>query len=494
MGIIRGWVKKYWLTLLILGVGVFLRSWRAKELFMYSHDQDLSAWIVMDVLENKHLRLIGQETSVPGVFIGMLYYYSLIPFYLLFGGGPMGGVYWSIIIGAGTIVSYWWVFKKIFGERMAWIGSFLYAASYYTVFVDREVVPTTPVMLWCVWYLYAIWCVLKGKQGRGFVLGGVLVGLIWHFNLGLLVVVPLLPVAWGLTRRRLDWKAAVSGGGALLVSAVPLVLFELRHGFIQTRAVLGSLGAEEAVAVTRWEKFDRVMQLLTKNVRSIFATHLIDFPQIIVVFVLLGLLALLWLRKKEYRNLMTVMYLWVGMYVGFFSFNAINLSEYYLNGLTVVWITAASLGVAAVVAKERWRWVGYLVLLLFAWGNWYKFRTIEVNRSGYVQRRELVAFVKADAGEHSYPCVSISYITELGYDLGYRYLFRLEEMHVNRPDSGSPVYTIVFPHSMVDRIDKSFGALGLIYPDYERYGAEEVEKSCAGANSNLTDPLFGFTR
>ena len=66
-------------------------------------------------------------------------------------------------------------------------------------------------------------------------------------------------------------------------------------------------------------------------------------------------------------------------------------------------------------------------------------------------------------------------------------------MHVNRPVSGSPVYSIVFPHSMVDKIDKSFGSLGLIYPDYSRYNENDVNQSCQGANSNLTDPMFGYT-
>ena len=67
-------------------------------------------------------------------------------------------------------------------------------------------------------------------------------------------------------------------------------------------------------------------------------------------------------------------------------------------------------------------------------------------------------------------------------------------MHVNRPISLSPVYTIVYPHSLVDRIDEGFGSLGLIYPEYGRYNEAEVEKTCQGENSNLTDPVFGYTQ
>ena len=66
-------------------------------------------------------------------------------------------------------------------------------------------------------------------------------------------------------------------------------------------------------------------------------------------------------------------------------------------------------------------------------------------------------------------------------------------MHVNKPDSGAPVYTIVFPLRDDIGVDKTYGALGLIYPEHTRYNRKDIEESCAGENSNLTDPMFGFT-
>lgn len=157
----------------------------------------------------------------------------------------------------------------------------------------------------------------------------------------------------------------------------------------------------------------------------------------------------------------------------------------------MVWI--AALALAANYIYDKSRFLGLLLVCGFLSINMYRFLDININKSGYLEKRALIAEINADAAKHNYSCISVSYITKPGYDLGYRYLFYLQNLHVNRPDSGSPVYTIVFPHSMVERIDNSFGALGLIYPDYEKYTAEEVSESCSGANSNLTDPLFGFT-
>jgi len=148
--------------------------------------------------------------------------------------------------------------------------------------------------------------------------------------------------------------------------------------------------------------------------------------------------------------------------------------------------------ISSLLNCKKIKWFGKFLILLLLVSNLWGFLKYKSNGTNYLERRALVKEIKDDAKRNNYPCVSVSYITSPGNELGYRYLFWLEGMHVNNPDSLSPVYTVVFPHSKVDRIDKSFGALGLIYPDYQKYQLKSVEKSCSGANSNITDPMFGF--
>lgn len=177
----------------------------------------------------------------------------------------------------------------------------------------------------------------------------------------------------------------------------------------------------------------------------------------------------------------------------FFTFYSKQVSEYYLNAIFVVWIVVLALSIYHLFVSKKFRLVGVILLIVFAYLNLSKFFTYQDSRQGYIYRKAIVAEIKKDAEKHGYPCVAISFITNPGYDLGYRYLFWLENMHVNRPDSLSPVYTIVFPLKKIFKEDKTFGALGLIYPDYKRYTKKGVAISCSGANSNLTDPMFGYT-
>ena len=132
-------VKDNRLLVLILIIGLFLRTYEAKSLFLYGHDQDLQGWIIKDILVNKHLRLIGQETSTHGVFIGALFSYLMIPFYLIFGMDPIGGVALVTVIGIFTIWSFYYVFSKVFEKRAGLVAALIYSISFYTIFNDREV-------------------------------------------------------------------------------------------------------------------------------------------------------------------------------------------------------------------------------------------------------------------------------------------------------------------------------------------------------------------
>ena len=74
-GLLRQFVENNWILILIAAIGLFLRLYKGREMFMYNHDQDLAGWIIKDVIVNHHFRLIGQLTSTPGIFIGPYFYY-----------------------------------------------------------------------------------------------------------------------------------------------------------------------------------------------------------------------------------------------------------------------------------------------------------------------------------------------------------------------------------------------------------------------------------
>lgn len=488
-------IKQNWILLLILAAGLFLRVYKPLELFMYSHDQDLLGWFIKDVVVNHHFRFIGQETSSLGIFIGPLYYYLQIPFYFLTRMDPAGGLILPVITGVFAIFSNYFVFSKIFNKRVGLIAAAVYALSYVIIFTDKEVVPTTPAMLWTIWFFYFLWNLFKGKSWS-YIFLGLLLGLAWNFNLALIILTPLILIVQIFSKKKWDFKFISIGILVFLFVMTPFFLFETRHGFNQTKSIISSLTTSKDQIPgmgTGYAKFDRVLQLVHTNTTSIFWNPNIGIRPGIIFYLLIVSFGLLVYKKKIPGILAVTMFLWQVLYILFFTFNSLNPSEYYLNGMNVVWIAVFAVGVDYLLSRKDLKFFGYLVLAVFVYMNLFRFFTKDINRSGYIERKALVAYIAADSRAHGYPCVSVSYITSPGNDLGYRYFFWLAKLHVNQSKSGSPVYSIVYPTRFVSRVDRNFGVLGLILPDYGKYTEKAVNYSCSGANSNLTDPLFGYT-
>lgn len=480
----------------ILILSFLFRVYNFRSYYVFGHDQDLASWIIKDIVVNHHFRLIGQETSSQGVFIGALYYYMQIPFYMLLAWNPLGSIFMSIILGVFATYSIFFVLSKLANNKTGLIGAFIYSVSALIVFTDREVTPTMPVVLWTVWYLYSLYLIYKNKYTKGFILWGLLIGLIWHLNLALIILSPLVLVAFLFSERKRNAKSIVLGLLVLFITSIPLIAFEYRHNFSQTKAVYLSLTTSKDLKIQNTSKFaklDRVMQLVDKNAIGIFSKNNFVDPKIMFLVLVVLFIYLIKLKKIN-AFLGTAFILWIILYIGFFMLISINASEYYFNGMNIVWIFIASLALSELFENKNGKYLFYVLAGLFVLNNINFVFRYNTDKKGYVERMDLVKYINEDRIMHNYPCISISYITSPGYDLGYRYLFYILEMHVNKPISKSPVYTIVYPHSLVDKIDKSFGSLGLIYPDYKRYNKEGIEESCKGQNSNLTEPMFGYTQ
>ena len=466
---------KFWPLIIVVLLGLFLRAYQPLERFIYAHDSDLASWMIKDMLVDGHLRLIGQQTSESGIFIGPLFYYLLTPFYLLNNFDPAFSLLYSWIIGILSIFSLYYVVIKIHGKKPALISALIYAVSFAIVYTEREVVPTTPVMLWTIWAYYAI-------NRQKIYLIAVLLALVWHINLALVLLAPIFLIS---VFRKLNFTNIIKSIIIFLLISTPLIFFEFRHNFQQSKALIGSLTSAESKSSPNYL---HTLTYASKNLNKIFyyENH---WPQFILLIILILAAGLLTVTKKVSNYFFILVVFWQLLFIMFFSLHTINLSEYYLNGMNIIWIIIAGLLLSHLPSL-----ILLPLILVFMYSNIELLLIQQVNKVGYIQKKLLVSFIKSDAQENNYPCVSVSYMTNPGYELGYRYFFYLSGLHVNQPKSGSPVYTIVFPHSRANKIDESFGALGLIKPDYSKYTEKEVKLTCAGQNSNLTDPMFGFTK
>lgn len=486
--------KSYLLLILILLIGLFFRTYKATERFEFAHDGDLYSWIVKDIVINHHIRLIGQVTSAPGIFIGGLFYYLLIPFFLLSNMDPIGTVYFSIILGLLTITSLYFVLAKLFRQEVGLIGAYLYATLLTTVNVDRWVVPTITTNLWVVWYFYCVVSIARGNY-KVLPLVGILVGLIWHVHIALLPVLIALPAAIILSKKIPDKKQILKFFIFLFFSSLPFILFESKHNFQQIKAFAINFGTSRN-GPTGLYKFDVVLNMIGKNINS-----LLFEPQSFkltgnIFLISIILLSAFWLIRKKIllKKELVIFIIWMVGVINFFSLSSSPVSEYYFSNINVIFLSLIALNIYLLYRTfkiGRILVIGLLILVGFK--NGYFMITQSYYNKGYLEKKSVVNYINQDAKSKGYPCIGISYITAPGENVGFRYLFYLKDTHLIHPSLNVPVYNIVIPEELSQKeVKQKFGHIGII-PPITIPSKEVLEKSCQVPNSNLTDPLLGYS-
>lgn len=485
----------YLILLIIVALAIFFRSYQAIERFEFAHDGDLYSWIVKDIIVNNHLRLIGQLTSTDGIFIGPFFYYLLIPFFLLTSMDPIGLLLLPILIGVGTVLSYYFIFKKLFTSHTGLIAAFVNAIFLTSVRNDRWVVPTMTTNIWGIWYFFAAVMISRGNFAI-FPLLGFLAGLIWHINFSLAPTLIAIPAAVVMSKKIPSVKDLTKGTIAFGIPFLPYVLFEVRHNFSQTQSLLSSFITDQGGG-SGVEKFYHVIHQVRSSIVGLFffpsREIFISGSTFIIIFLVIALL--LWHKKAIEKKTLVILYLWIASIILFFSFSSKIISEYYFMILDTAFLVIFIV-MAAVIFKSS-KFGRYLVVLFFvgllARNAVFILTHQDYDSKGYLERKAVATYISEDAKQKGFPCVSVSYIAKPGEDMGFRYIFYLQNLHINQPISGSPVYTIVSPVDLApESIEKQFGAIGIISPQTV-YDLKKVVQSCSGQNSNLTDPLFGYT-
>jgi len=482
------------LLVFILGIGFFFRTYQLKERMNYAHDGDLYSWIVKDIVVNRHFRLIGQLTSADGIFIGPGFYYAIIPFMVLVKMDPFGAAFFVTIVGALSIFSYYLVFSRLFNKEIGLISSFLQAVLIAPIYFDRRVVPSTPTNLWVVWFFYTIVMLSRGNYSV-LPLLALLLAAVWHIHIALLPTLIAIPMAVIFSRKLPTKKQMIQFLILTIIFSLPLLIFEVRHQFIQTKSLINNFTVNHG-GDSGLRKWDHVYQMVSGNAENLFfypQKFPFDNRQLFLIIILICPMLLVWKRVVRPIELLSLYTLVAGVLL-FFTASSSTISEYYFNSIEIVEILIVS-GIAYLVYK--WSLLGKLFVLTLAAvvfiKNFTFFMNEKIYHKGYVERKSAAEFITNDARSKDFPCVAVSYITSPGEDVGFRYFFWLNRLHVNQPKNGGPVYTIVIPDELANGEGKKiFGHIGVI-PPKEIPTKDQILQSCSGTDPNLTDPMFGYT-
>lgn len=280
--------------------------------FTYDTGRDLLA--VRDLVTTGDIHLIGHTTGIIGVFYGPWWYWLLTPIFLLTGGNPLGMTSAIAVLGALSAgIGYLWG-EPILGILLSLSPGIVKITN--QLWNPHMIVPTTLLAL----------ILIKDIDKRSklsLVALGFILGLLTEFEIifGILFIIGFL-----LTRP----KRMLPIFFGFFVIQTPRILFELRNGFVQTKAFLGGFGTES------------VWQLYTKRAAFIYESLSSVLPgppwMQLVLIMFIGILIL---KNKNKTFILKILTIVAVFWVAVFLYPR-DIWPYYLFGLPVLYAVIVS--------------------------------------------------------------------------------------------------------------------------------------------------------
>ncbi len=234
--------KFFFISILLLGS--FLRFYRLPETMQFLGDQGRDALIARRILMDKRPAFIGPVTSVGNMYLGPFYYYFMVFPLLLTYPSPIGPAYAVAAVGILTLAAIYVLGKQMIGKTGAGIAMLLYAVSPVVIANVRfswnpNIVPFFSLI--AVWAVWKTW----NREYSYWLLAGVCSALLFQLHYIALILIGCIGLVWLLELVRQVREKKINENfvrytlyalGFFALSLVPILIFDTRHGWLNTRA------------------------------------------------------------------------------------------------------------------------------------------------------------------------------------------------------------------------------------------------------------------
>ncbi|MDA1079553.1 MAG: glycosyltransferase family 39 protein [bacterium] len=348
------------LILSVLAAVFVIRAYSLPTNVQFDSDAGRDSLFALRILDGDPT-LLGPAASVGGFYLGPLLYYYIAVIFLLFGLNPVAVSLSYVLMGVAVVGLGTWLQKMYVSPTAALIFLLLATSSLPLVTASQSATNQPMMPLVTVLFLITYMFGLRKNSLRFDVLTGLVFGLFLHVHFSaFLIFIPLVPLflwhAQGDVKRKL-LHVCLFGVGILAMSS-PVLVFDIRHGFITTKSlfeyiVASASGSELSDARPHLDAFEK-LQLIGEQLTPVF--HLTVFS------LLIGSVSTFF-KKNIWSSqyVQTLMVLSLGsllltlLYQGY-------LFPYYLLVPLTVWL----LLLATLIAQVRPRFLGILLAIVIS--------------------------------------------------------------------------------------------------------------------------------
>ncbi|TXH07003.1 MAG: hypothetical protein E6R05_00920 [Candidatus Moraniibacteriota bacterium] len=441
-------LSKFFIPILILTLGLFLRTHSLTSLAPFDWDQNRDYLEVSKIVSGKPTLIGPVARGEGGFFLGPLYYYLLTPLYLITGGNPISLPITSVLIDSLTIALILVLGYSLKNVSFGYIFALLYTVSPSVIDASRISWNVIMVPLWFITIMYYL---NKSKYSNlELFLGGVLAASTWHIHAALIPLAPLLMLAKARSLSLFTPRILFIVAGYLLPLS-PLVLFDIRHVGLQSNLIKQMVMGQESVRQPILEVAHSALSRYGKNLAMFFGGKS-DLNTIVGILGLSLSILMLFSKNMMLRlaSFSIIANLCLVIILGIASF-----PEYYLLTATI----ATVLIISALLSQSHLGTIFSLVLALYLLSK----INFAPSPYGLENKLKLARRIAQETSE-----ASIIYDLPFGRDSGIPLL--VKRQGVNTHDSSKNVFMIS------EKIDSNLFIRGELATELGYYGAFRLVK------------------
>ncbi len=258
----------------VLALATFLRFYKIDEYMIFLGDEGRDALIVRQIVEGRHFPLIGPPTSVGNIYLGPLYYYMMAIPMFIFNLNPVSAAGMNAVIGVLVVFLIYYLVKVWFGREVGLISSFLYAISPVTINYSRFSWNPNPTPFFSLIVIASFYQL--NKTGNFLWLGvagaSLAAALQMHYLAVILIPVALILWAYQVWFRKNEKKTirnlisgTILGIFTFLLLMSPLLFFDLRHDWLNYKALAKLLAEGGALRMDLFSNLSKIPSLYSYN-------------------------------------------------------------------------------------------------------------------------------------------------------------------------------------------------------------------------------------
>jgi len=414
-------IKNKWqyilLTIFLIILFFLPRFYEYNNRLGFDWDQENIAYEAKHIILDHKLTLLGpRANNDKGFFLGPQFTYLITPFFLVSNLHPKALTYFLIVYDLIFFLATFFILKKIFNPIFTYFFLLLWGTNYLLIEADSSVLWPMILPLGIILTIFCLYKIYIQKEKKWWLFLGLVIGFFanMHFQFIFIGIFIFVFIILSIKQIRPSISKVSYLFLGLLLMFAPLILFDLRHDFLNTKLFISFFTQKDPNVSHFFYAWFPVFQ----NVIHPFIFSKTPFITYLFYFGILAIVTYLSYRKKTFeKNLyLSFLILWV-LFPIFFSIYGKRPSEYYFNFLYPFIIICI---VDFIITTKRYV-LGILFLFAYLWMNIYTFLPrITSFGLNFSQKEQAVLRIKKITDVQ--PC-DIAFNVPIGRQVGYKYLF-----------------------------------------------------------------------